>query len=154
MEQKIKLNQVVIALGTNLGDKELNLKSAISQINSNVGEVLKVSSIFKNSAVGFESKNEFYNACLICKTKLSPELVLEKLQEIEKILGRKKTKESYEDRVIDLDIIFYEDLVIKSKNLEIPHPSYSLRNFVLFPMLELSDFKDPKTAVNISQLVM
>lgn len=154
MEQKIKLNQVVIALGTNLGDKELNLKSAISQINSNVGEVLKVSSIFKNSAVGFESENEFYNACLICTTELSPELVLEKLQEIEKILGRKKTKESYEDRVIDLDIIFYEDLVIKSKNLEIPHPSYSQRNFVLFPMLELSDFKDPKTAVNISQLVM
>ena len=154
MDQKVKLHQVVIALGTNLGDKELNLKSAISQINSNVGEVLKVSSIFKNSAVGFESENEFYNACLICKTELSPELVLEKLQEIEKILGRKKTKESYEDRVIDLDIIFYEDLVIKSKNLEIPHPSYSQRNFVLFPMLELSDFKDPKTAVNISQLLM
>lgn len=153
MEQKVKLHQVIIALGTNLGDKELNLKNAISQIKSKVGEVSKISSIFKNSAVGFESENEFYNACLICETNLSPEQVLKELQEIEKTLGRIKTKESYEDRVIDLDIIFYEDLVIKSKNLEIPHPYYHVRDFVLVPMLELSDFKDPKKGINISQLV-
>ncbi len=153
MEQKVKFRQVIIALGTNLGDKELNLKNAISQIKSKVGEVSKISSIFKNSAVGFESENEFYNACLICETNLSPEQVLKELQEIEKTLGRIKTKESYEDRVIDLDIIFYEDLVIKSKNLEIPHPYYHVRDFVLVPMLELSDFKDPKKGINISQLV-
>jgi 2-amino-4-hydroxy-6-hydroxymethyldihydropteridine diphosphokinase len=153
MEQKVKLHQVVIALGTNLGDKELNLNNAISQINSKVGEVSNISSIFKNSAVGFESENEFYNSCLICETKLSPEQVLKELQEIEKILGRIKTKESYEDRVIDLDIIFYEDLVMKSENLQIPHPNYQERNFVLFPLLELSDFKDPKTDINISQLI-
>ncbi len=153
MEQKVKLHQVVIALGTNLGDKELNLKNAICQINSKVGDVSKVSSIFKNSAVGFESENEFFNACLICETELNPEQVLKELQEIEKILGREKTKDSYEDRIIDLDIIFYEDLVMKSKNLEIPHPNYHERNFVLVPMLELSDIKDPKTGINISQLV-
>lgn len=153
MEQKVKLHQVVIALGTNLGDKELNLKNAICKINSKVGDVSKVSSIFKNSAVGFESENEFFNACLICETELNPEQVLKELQEIEKILGREKTKDSYEDRIIDLDIIFYEDLVMKSKNLEIPHPNYHERNFVLVPMLELSDIKDPKTGINISQLV-
>ena len=153
MEQKVKLHQVVIALGTNLGDKELNLKNAISQIKSKVGEVSNISSIFRNLAVGFESENEFYNACLICETKLSPEQVLNELQEIEKILGRIKTKESYEDRVIDLDIIFYDELIIKSKNLEIPHPNYHERDFVLVPMLELSDFKDPKKGINISQLV-
>ncbi len=152
MEQKVKLNQVVIALGTNLGDKELNLKNAISQIKSKVGEVSKISSILKNSAVGFESENEFYNACLICETELNPDQVLKELQEIEKKLGRIKTKESYEDRLIDLDIIFYADLVIKSKNLEIPHPNYHERNFVLVPMLELSDFRDPKKGINISQL--
>ena len=90
---------------------------------------------------------------MICETKLNPEQVLKELQEIEKILGRKKTKDSYEDRIIDLDIIFYEDLVMKSKNLEIPHPNYQERNFVLVPMLELSDIKDPKTGINISQLV-
>jgi 2-amino-4-hydroxy-6-hydroxymethyldihydropteridine diphosphokinase len=153
MEQKVKLHQVVIALGTNLGDKELNLKNAIHLIRSKVGDVSKVSSIFKNSAVGFESENEFFNACLICETELNPKQVLKRLQEIEKILGRIKTKESYEDRVIDLDIIFYEDLVMKSENLQIPHPNYQERNFVLFPLLELSDFKDPKTDINISQLI-
>jgi 2-amino-4-hydroxy-6-hydroxymethyldihydropteridine diphosphokinase len=153
MEQKVKLHKVIIALGTNLEDKELNLKNAIHLIKSKVGEVSKVSSIFKNSAVGFESENEFFNACLICETELNPEQVLTELQEIEKILGRIKTKESYEDRVIDLDIIFYEDLIIKSKKLQIPHPNYHERDFVLVPMLELSDFKDPRTAINISQLV-
>jgi 2-amino-4-hydroxy-6-hydroxymethyldihydropteridine diphosphokinase len=153
MEQKVKLHQVVIALGTNLGDKELNLKSAISQIKSNVGKVLKVSSIFRNSAVGFESENEFFNACLICETELNPKQVLKKLQEIEKILGRIKTKESYEDRVIDLDIIFFDNLVVKTKNLEIPHPNYHERDFVLVPMTELSDYKDSRITINISQLV-
>lgn len=153
MEQKVKLHQVVIALGTNLGDKELNFKSAINQIKSKVGEVQKVSSIFKNSAVGFESENEFFNACLICQTELSPKQVLKELQEIEKILGRKKTKESYEDRVIDLDIIFYDQTVIQEHNLQIPHPLYHERDFVLIPLLELFDFKDPKTQLNISQLV-
>jgi 2-amino-4-hydroxy-6-hydroxymethyldihydropteridine diphosphokinase len=153
MEQKVKLHQVVIALGTNLGDKELNLKNAIIQIKSNIGEVLKVSSIFRNSAVGFESENEFFNNCLICETKLSPKQVLKKLQEIEKILGRIKTKESYEDRVIDLDIIFFDNLVVKTKNLEIPHPNYHERDFVLVPMTELSDYKDSRITINISQLV-
>jgi len=153
MEQKVKLHQVVIALGTNLGDKELNLKNAIHLIRSKVGDVSKVSSIFKNSAVGFESENEFFNACLICETELNPKQVLKRLQEIEKILGRIKTKESYEDRVIDLDIIFYDNLVFKSIDLEIPHPNYSERNFVLIPMLELFDFQDPKTYLNISQFI-
>jgi len=153
MEQKVKLHQVVIALGTNLGDKELNLNNAISQINSKVGEVSNISSIFKNSAVGFESENEFYNSCLICETKLSPEQVLKELQEIEKILGRIKTKESYEDRVIDLDIIFYDQLIIETENLQIPHEEYDKRDFVLIPLLELFDFKDPKKLLNISQLI-
>ena len=153
MEQKVKLHQVVIALGTNLGDKELNLKNAISQIKSKVGEVSNISSIFRNSAVGFESENEFYNICLICETKLSPEQVLNELQEIEKILGRIKTKESYEDRLIDLDIIFYDQLIIETEKLQIPHTEYHKRNFVLISLLELFDFQDPKTLLNISQLI-
>jgi 2-amino-4-hydroxy-6-hydroxymethyldihydropteridine diphosphokinase len=84
---------------------------------------------------------------------LSPEQVLKELQEIEKILGRIKTKESYEDRVIDLDIIFYDQLIIETENLQIPHTEYYERDFVLIPLLELFDFKDPKTMLNISQLI-
>jgi 2-amino-4-hydroxy-6-hydroxymethyldihydropteridine diphosphokinase len=153
MEQKLKLHQVVIALGTNLGDKELNLKNAIYQINSKVGDVSKVSSIFKNSAVGFESENEFFNACLICITHLDPFQTLSELQAIEKKLGRIKTKETFEDREIDLDIIFFDQLIIETENLQIPHRLYHERNFVLIPLLELFDFKDPKTLLNISQLI-
>lgn len=144
MDKEIKLHQVVIALGTNLGDKESNLKSAINLIKSKVGNVPKVSSIFKNSAVGFESQNEFYNACLICQTNLNPFQVLKKLQEIEKLLGRIKKSNSYEDRIIDLDIIFFDELVIFDENLHIPHPLYQERDFVLIPLLEIFDFRDLK----------
>jgi 2-amino-4-hydroxy-6-hydroxymethyldihydropteridine diphosphokinase len=75
------------------------------------------------------------------------------LQTIEKELGRIKTKEIYEDRVIDLDIIFYDQLIIEAENLRIPHTKYHERDFVLIPLLELFDFKDPKTFLNISQLI-
>jgi 2-amino-4-hydroxy-6-hydroxymethyldihydropteridine diphosphokinase len=153
MDKELKLHQVVIALGTNLGDKESNLKNAISQIKSKVGEVPKVSSIYKNFAVGFESQNEFYNACLICQTTLNPFQVLKKLQEIEKLLGRIKISNSYEDRIIDLDIIFFDEVIIQEENLQIPHPMYHKRDFVLIPLLEIFDFKDQKNKINISDLL-
>ncbi|MBU3659727.1 MAG: 2-amino-4-hydroxy-6-hydroxymethyldihydropteridine diphosphokinase [Flavobacteriales bacterium] len=137
MEQKVKLHQVVIALGTNLGDKESNLSNAINQIKTKVGEVQKVSSIYKNSALGFESENEFFNACLICETKLNPFELLAQLKLIEREMGRTKTRDGYEDRIIDLDIIFFDDLIIATENLVIPHPAYKNRAFVLVPLNEI-----------------
>jgi deoxyguanosine kinase len=153
MEQEIVSHSVVIALGSNKGDKAKNLNAAIQLIESRVGEVVKVSQIFKNPAQGFESENEFFNACLMCKTQLDPTQTLSELKAIEKQLGRIKTKETYEDRLIDLDIIFYDQLIIETENLQIPHTEYHKRDFVLIPLLELFDFKDPKTLLNISQLI-
>jgi len=153
MEQEIVSHSVVIALGSNKGDKSENLNAAAQLIKSRVGEVVKVSQVFKNLAQGFESENEFFNVCLICKTHLNPFEILMELQSIEKQLGRIKTKEIYEDRVIDLDIIFYDQLIIQTENLKIPHEKYHERDFVLIPLLELFDFQDPKTLLNISQLI-
>ena len=153
MEQKVDLHSVVIALGSNKGDKAKNLNAAIQLIESRVGEVMKVSQVYKNPAQGFESENEFFNTCLICKTHLDPFQTLKELKAIEKQLGRTKTKESYEDRVIDLDIIFYDQLIIETEKLQIPHTEYHKRDFVLIPLLELFDFQDPKTLLNISQLI-
>lgn len=150
-EEKI-VQQVVIALGSNLGDKKSNILQAISLIEKTIGKVEKVSSFYENPAAGFESENDFVNACLICQTELTPLDLLIQLKEFEFQMGRIKTKNSYEDRVIDLDIIFYGNQKIELENLTIPHPKYSERDFVLNPISELINNQDSKTFLLISQL--
>ncbi len=136
----IKKHTVYIALGSNIGDKSMNLSSAIEEINTLIGEVTEVSSFFENEPQGFKSDNIFVNACLICKTHLNPLATLKELKNIEKKMGRKKTEGVYKDRIIDLDIIFYDKLIYKSEKLTIPHKEYKNRSFVLIPLKELSPF--------------
>ena len=141
MEEKlisIKKHTVYIALGSNIGDKSKNLSSAIEEIKTLIGEVTEVSSFFENEPQGFESNNIFLNACLICKTNLDPLNTLKELKKIEKKMGRKRTNGVYKDRIIDLDIIFYDQLVFNSKKLTIPHKEYKNRNFILIPLAELT----------------
>ena len=141
MEKKIisiKKHTVYIALGSNIGDKSKNLSSAIEEIKTLIGEVTEVSSFFENEPQGFESNNIFVNACLICKTNLNPLATLKELKNIEKKMGRKKTNGVYEDRIIDLDIIFYDKLIYKSEKLTIPHKEYKNRDFILIPLAELT----------------
>ena len=141
MEEKlisIKKHSVYIALGSNIGDKSKNLSSAIEEINTLIGEVTEVSSFFENEPQGFKSDNIFVNACLICKTNLNPLATLKELKNIEKKMGRKRTNGVYKDRIIDLDIIFYDQLVFNSKKLTIPHKEYKNRNFILIPLAELT----------------
>lgn len=143
MEEKlisIKKHTVYIALGSNIGDKSKNLCRAIEEINSLIGEVTEVSSFFENEPQGFKSDNIFVNACIICKTNLNPLATLKELKNIEKKMGRKKTNEIYKDRIIDLDIIFFDKLIYNSDKLTIPHKEYKNRNFVLIPLKELSPF--------------
>jgi 2-amino-4-hydroxy-6-hydroxymethyldihydropteridine diphosphokinase len=150
-EEKI-VQQVVIALGSNLGDKKSNIQQAVSLIEKKIGKVEKVSSFFENPAAGFESENDFVNACLICESELSPLDLLIQLKEIESQMGRIKTKTTYEDRVIDLDIIFYGNQKIEFENLIIPHPKYMERDFVLLPISELINYQDPITFLLTKQL--
>ena len=143
MEEKlisIKKHTVYLALGSNIGDKSKNLSSAIEEINTLIGEVTEVSSFFENEPQGFKSDNIFVNACLICKTHLNPLATLKELKNIEKKMGRKKPEGIYKDRIIDLDIIFYDQLIYKSEKLTIPHKEYKNRSFVLIPLKELSPF--------------
>jgi 2-amino-4-hydroxy-6-hydroxymethyldihydropteridine diphosphokinase len=136
----IKNHTVYIALGSNIGDKSKNLIRAIEEINTLIGEVTEVSSFFENEPQGFKSDNIFVNACIICKTNLNPLATLKELKNIEKKMGRKKTNEVYNDRIIDLDIIFFDKLIYKSEKLTIPHKEYKNRSFVLIPLKELSPF--------------
>ena len=143
MEEKlisIKKHTVYIALGSNIGDKSKNLSSAIEEINTLIGEVTEVSSFFENEPQGFKSDNIFVNACIICKTNLNPLATLKELKNIEKKMGRKKNNGVYKDRIIDLDIIFFDKLIYNSDKLTIPHKEYKNRSFVLIPLKELSPF--------------
>jgi 2-amino-4-hydroxy-6-hydroxymethyldihydropteridine diphosphokinase len=136
----IKNHTVYIALGSNIGDKSKNLIRAIEEINTLIGEVTEVSSFFENEPQGFKSDNIFVNACIICKTNLNPLATLKELKNIEKKMGRKKNNGVYKDRIIDLDIIFFDKLIYNSDKLTIPHKEYKNRSFVLIPLKELSPF--------------
>ena len=105
-----------------------------------IGEVTEVSSFFENEPQGFKSDNIFVNACIICKTNLNPLATLKELKNIEKKMGRKKNNGVYKDRIIDLDIIFFDKLIYSSDKLTIPHKEYKNRSFVLIPLKELSPF--------------
>lgn len=150
MEEDSKI--VALSLGSNLGDKEGNLKSAINLLEVSVGEVLNVSENFHSSPLGFQSENEFVNCCCIIKTKLPISEFISETQKIELDLGRlkKKTKE-YEDRIIDIDVIFFGDQIIKSENLTIPHENFRKRDFVLLPLNQILNQIDPETFITVKQ---
>jgi 2-amino-4-hydroxy-6-hydroxymethyldihydropteridine diphosphokinase len=138
----IGFKRVLISLGSNLGDRAGNIKRAIRLLSSLPFKVEAVSSLYENPPVGFESKNLFLNAVLVGRTPLSPFALLAEVKKIEAFFGRRVAKRFlfYEDREIDLDIIFYEDQVIKTPSLMIPHPLAHLRAFVLKPACEIDPF--------------
>ena len=131
--------QVYLGLGTNLGEKECNLNNALISLNVEVGKVIQLSSFYTSKSWGFESKNNFLNAVVLLKTELSPFQLLAKTQEIERKLGREeKTTTRYTDRVIDIDILLYDNLILNQMELKIPHPLLEERDFVLIPLAEIA----------------
>ena len=128
-----------LSLGTNLGDKEHNLLSAISEIERRIGPVKAQSAFLAPEPWGFESQNTFLNAAIRIKTELSPLELLDETQQIERDLGRrqKSVNGQYHDRIIDIDILLYDDLHISTPRLTIPHPHMHERDFVLIPLKEI-----------------
>ena len=134
------MHQVYLGLGTNLGDKEANLKAAIEEIRKRVGEVTSLSAFHASEPWGFESENSFLNAVCCVHTDLSPMETLRTTQEIERSLGRLKKSVNgiYSDRMIDIDILLYDDLHIQTPELTIPHPLMWQRDFVMIPLREIA----------------
>lgn len=132
--------EVYLGLGTNLGDKEANLDMAMEEIRKRVGEILSLSAYYITEPWGFDSKNAFLNAVCKVSTSLSPLDVLLTTQSIEKDLGRlkKSVNGQYSDRPIDIDILLYDDIVLDSPNLTIPHPLMHKRTFVMEPLSEIA----------------
>lgn len=130
---------VYLGLGTNLGEKERNLNDAIISLSQELGFVIRSSTFYKSKPWGFESDNDFLNAVVLIDTNLTPFDVLSKTQEIEKSLGRTaKTISGYSDRLIDIDILLYDNLIIDQPTLKIPHPLIAERDFVIIPLTEIA----------------
>ncbi len=135
--EKVKLNRALLSLGSNLGDRKQHIETAIELIKQRVGEIEFVSSYYESEPWGFDSLNQFVNVCLTCTTMLTPFELLQKLKKIEQDMGRTKTKATYEDRFIDLDIIFFNNENIHTQELTVPHPYYESREFVIIPLKEI-----------------
>ena len=142
---------VYLALGSNI-DKEKNLKRCIDILQKKF-KVLKVSSVYVTSPVGYKSQPNFYNRAIEIETDLPPKKLFGKLMKIEKQLKRVRKKKNH-PRTIDIDILFYGDKILKLKNLIIPHPRLHKRSFVLVPLNEIAPkFKHPVLKKTISELL-
>jgi 2-amino-4-hydroxy-6-hydroxymethyldihydropteridine diphosphokinase len=133
---------IFLGLGSNLGNREQYLHEAKNTIAQEVGVILAESSIYENEAVGFAG-NAFCNQVIKVETTLSPENLLQKTQEIEQKMGRvqktiiKNGTHIYSNRIIDIDILLYDDLTLNTETLTIPHPRMLEREFVMQPLKEV-----------------
>ena len=148
------MNICYLQLGSNLGDRESMLTQALLLIESMVGDVLVTSAVYESSPWAVKEQLDFLNQVLKVKTALSPQDLLAQILNIENIIGRKRVKK-WGERLIDIDILFYNDIIIHSQKLFIPHPYLHKRRFVLLPLNEIaSDYLHPKYQKKISQLLI
>ncbi|MCB7482455.1 2-amino-4-hydroxy-6-hydroxymethyldihydropteridine diphosphokinase [Christiangramia sediminis] len=145
---------VILALGSNLGDRSGYMQNAIQKIHENIGWILEVSKIYETPAWGFEG-NSFLNACISVSTRLEAQEVLSELLNIEAELGRERSNaENYQNRTIDLDILLFDEEIIETENLKIPHPGIPNRSFVLRPLNDIAGSeKHPVSGKKINQLL-
>ncbi len=137
----MKFNIVYLSLGSNLGDKINNLQTTINLIDSKVGDVLLISSVYQTKAEGFVGE-DFLNCCVSLRTLMEPKILIKELINIESQNGRLRSNRNiYESRSIDIDILFYEDKIINQHNLTIPHPRMNDRDFVIKPLLDIAKSK-------------
>lgn len=129
---------IILSIGTNIGDRERNIENAVKALDE-IGKVTTISPIYSSEPWGFESENGFYNIALILETSLSPLELLKETQRIEKELGRtSKTTTTYTDRIIDIDLIDYDNQIIDTDTLTLPHKLMHKRNFVLYPLTDIA----------------
>ncbi len=138
IEMTEKEHHCLIGLGTNLGDKFANLEKAKEEIADRCGRIVSSSFIYMSSPWGYESKNGYLNQCLLIRTEWLPGNLLKRMLLVEQEMGRERRKKEYTDRIIDIDILFYDQLVMDTPDLKIPHPLVGERLFVLKPLLDIA----------------
>lgn len=145
--------RALLSLGTSEGDKLQNLKTALELIKQN-GTIINSSSVYETEAWGFSHSTTFYNMAIELETFFEPLHLLGNLLSIEINMGRSRTNiKGYQSRRIDLDILFYDNLIINAGNLTIPHPKIQERKFVLEPLDEIAtNFTHPILKLTVSEL--
>jgi len=167
------MNTLVLSTGSNLGNRKENLDSARRMIGEYIGRILNSSAIYESRSWGYRSENLFYNQCLSVETELGARDCLDQVHKVERLLGRARETTAkginsmehvpkeidweanvYLDRIIDIDILFYNDLILDTGSLKIPHERLAERRFVLLPLAEiLPCFQHPVLHKNIRELL-
>lgn len=147
------MSLVFLILGGNRGNTIEIFSAAIDLVTRHIGPQKSTSALYESESWGFKS-DPFVNQVLIINTILSPSEVLSVIQDIEKQLGRIRQTDGYEARTIDIDILYYDSLIVSSDTLTIPHPRISERRFVLVPLAEIApNFLDPVKGMTISEML-
>lgn len=149
------MHNCFLLLGGNVGEKKKTMESALKTIGSNIGALIKKSSFYHSEPWGFRSDDSFLNVVVLVKTEKLPHEILELILEIESTFGRKRSGSiGYESRTLDIDILFYDKLIVETENLCIPHPRLHQRRFTLEPLNEIEpDFVHPLIGKNIAELL-
>ena len=140
LQTKLMMATLYLSLGTNLGDRQSNLETALELIGSEVGTVVSASDIMETEPWGFESSNRFLNMAVKVETQLQPLDALHVTQNIERRMGRnnKSVNRQYHDRVIDIDLLMYDDIRMNTPELTLPHPLMFQRPFVMEPLAQIA----------------
>lgn len=147
-------NNVTLLIGGNQGDRAELLKQACTNIEEQIGKIVKLSSVYETEAWGFDAEQNFLNQAMVVETRLSAHKILDKALSIESQLGRIRTGNGYASRTMDIDILFVDDKCYNTPNLIVPHPRIHERNFVLVPLCEIMpDFVHPKMKKTIANLL-
>lgn len=146
--------KVYILLGGNLGDPIAILGKAAQYIEERIGKICQRSSFYETEPVGFVHENNFINQVLVCDTALSPKEALSTCLHIEHLMGRVRTGKGYSARTLDVDMLFYEDLIMDTPELTLPHPRMHQRLFTMTPMAEIApDFIHPVLEVSCNTIL-
>jgi len=147
------MSLVYLVLGGNQGNRTEIFSKAIDLVTSEIGQKRAISSIYESESWGFDS-DLFINQVIAIDTILSPERVLSLAQQIENSLGRVRKSSGYEARTLDIDLLYYDEIVVDNEILTLPHPRIPYRRFVLLPMAEIApNLKDPLTGLTIQQML-
>ncbi len=133
----MEIHTLVLSTGSNLGNRMKNLCKAHACLNDRIGKTLKTSFVYESPSWGFEHPSRFLNQAVKIGTTLSALELLKDILDIEEKLGRLRRKDTYEARTIDIDMLFFDDMVIQKKALTLPHPRLHLRRFALLPLADL-----------------
>ena len=148
------MNNVVLLLGTNVGDRPGNLKKALQEINIMLGQTIQQSSVYETAPWGNTEQEIFLNRVVIIQSEINAEEMMDRILRIENEMGRVRTMK-WEPRIMDIDILFFNNEIILTKNLIVPHPNLHERKFTLMPLAELMpDFVHPVLKKTIAEILL